>query len=444
MAQPECQRPVADSARDGDVSLDSDVESDPDHWEEEIDGEGDSDDNSSSDESDVPVTDVNEARVDGTECLPLLQLSLTAGRTTFYIDSECTAPTACTIEGCGRLPRIQYLDRHTSALPAICCLHCCYNSRNVDGGKVHTPECDALQLIHDDEAEPTAAEPAPGAHRKNDLSSAIWHEPWSWVTRRPDAAHSQGWSRHLTDTEQGITSKFPEVKGDGAMRMDDAEIDDTFKLTVRPFGADDVGRLRVNMTMMAVLNDFIFHAVNRLMYGSDELYGDPSPELAADVERSRGVLQVALRIQAGAAGLNLLERYGYQGPWGAHDPGTTTTDPFLALVEVDITPGPGIIEDTCARTYVGRTVIPTTDAQAHAAGLTIETARNLSSYLMLTAGEFVEAANAALTRPSPTTDAEKRRTLRRMHECISVQEGVMHYTALAAYAYHDAEGTQQF
>ena len=99
------------------------------------------------------------------ECLPLLKLRLTAGRTACYVRSDGTAPTACTIEGCGRLPRIQYVDRHTSALSAICCLHCCYNARNADGDKVHTPECDALQLIRDNVAEATAAEPTPGAHR---------------------------------------------------------------------------------------------------------------------------------------------------------------------------------------------------------------------------------------------------------------------------------------
>ena len=411
--------------------------------EDDLVGEAAAEGNGSSDVHEgTPVFGTAEVSPDGAVRLPLRKLGLRAFRKAFHIDSDCTAP-ACTIEGCGRPPRIRYSDWNVHEPSEVCCLRCFYNARNVDGDKVHTSECDALQL-QNGELESAATEPAPGARRTDVPSTAMWLEPWSWVVRRPAAALFPGRKRPLTETERGITSKFPEVKGDGAMFMEDAEVEDTFKLAVRPFDADDVDRLGVNMSMMAVLNDFLFHAVNRLMYGSDELHGDPSPELAEDVERSRGMLQVALHIQAGTAGQNLLERHGYQGPWGTHDPGTTVADPSLALIEAGITPGPSIIEDTCARTYVGRTVIPTTDAQAHAAGLTIETAGNLSSYLMLTAGEFVTAADAALTHPSPATEAEKRRTLRRMHECISVQEGVMHYTALAAYAYHDAEGTQHF
>ena len=66
VAQPERQPPDADPARDGNVSSESDAESDPDHWEENIDGEGDSDDNSGSDASDETSTsDVKAARVAG-------------------------------------------------------------------------------------------------------------------------------------------------------------------------------------------------------------------------------------------------------------------------------------------------------------------------------------------------------------------------------------------
>ena len=41
-----------------------------------------------------------------------------------------------------------------------------------------------------------------------------------------------------------------------------------------------------------------------------------SLELVAEVDRSKEMLQVALQIQAGTAGLHLLGRYGYRGPWG--------------------------------------------------------------------------------------------------------------------------------
>ena len=288
----------------------------------------------------------------------------------------------------------------------ICCLHCQYDARDVDGDKVHTYECGACRPTPNGGGKPPDTEPARGARQVNDLSAAIWNRPWSWVARRSGEAPPPGRNRHLTDTEQGTTSKFPEVKGDGAMFMEDAEINTAFTLTVRPFDADDVDRLGVNMTMVEVLNDFLFRVVNRLVQDGDDLHVNPSTELAADVERSQEMLQVALRIQAGTAGLILLERYGYQGPWGAHDSGTTTTDPVLALVEVGIMPGPPVIENPCARAYIGRTVHPVTDAQAHLIGFTSETAGNLSSYLLHTAGEFVAASDAALVCPSPATNAE--------------------------------------
>lgn len=62
-----------------------------------------------------------------------------------YVDPADLGPSVCTIEGCGRPPRIHFVDRRTSALQLICCLHCCYDVRNVDGDKVHTSGCDALQ-----------------------------------------------------------------------------------------------------------------------------------------------------------------------------------------------------------------------------------------------------------------------------------------------------------
>ena len=288
----------------------------------------------------------------------------------------------------------------------ICYLHCRYDAHDVDGDKVHISECDACQPTPNGGGKPPDTEPARGARQVNDLSAAIWNRPWSWVARRSGEAPPPGRNRHLTDTEQGTPSKFPEVKGDGAMFMEDAEINAAFTLAVRPFDADDADRLGLNMAMVKVLNDFIFRVVNRLVQDGDGLYVNPSSELAADVERSQEMLQVALQIQAGTAGLNLLERYGYQGPWGAHDPGMTATDPFLALVEVGIMPGPPVIENPCARAYIGRTVHPVTDAQAHLIGFTSETAGNLSSYLLHTAGEFVAASDAALVCPSPATNAE--------------------------------------
>jgi hypothetical protein len=67
------------------------------------------------------------------------------------------------------------------------------------------------------------------------------------------------------------------VKGDGAIFMEDAETDAAFTLAVRPFNADDVDRLGVNMTMVEVLNDFIFRMVNRLVQDGDELSTSTRP-----------------------------------------------------------------------------------------------------------------------------------------------------------------------
>ena len=401
------------------------------------------DSNSSSDGSEASLApDAGKAFPGCTGARPLRKLKLKwrpmVSRTPLRTDSSCTAPS-CAIKGCGRLPRIRYTDRRTKAVKDVCCLDCCYNVRDEEDVKVHTEECDTLQRKHDDEVD-AALEPAPGAHRENDITRALWSQPWWWTTR--PGSSPQWRNRHLTDTEQSTTSSFPIVTGDGAMRMEDAEISDAFKPTLRPFDLDDADDLGVHPMALEVLNDFVFYAVHRNVSGSDELYADPTPETRLEVERSCEMLQAVRLIQQGKAGLNLLKRYGYLGPWGAHDPGTTTTDPFLALIEVGIMPGPDVIEDTCARTYVGRTVVPTTDAQAHAAGLTIETAGNLSSYLLRKAEEFVSAADAALTCPSLKTNAEKRRTLRRLHECISVQQGIVHVTALSSYAYHDTDGVQ--
>ena len=80
-----------------------------------------------------------------------------------------------------------------------------------------TPLRDACQPTPNGGGKPSDIEPARGARQVNDLSSAIWNRPWSGVARRSGVVLSPGRNRHLTETEQGTTSKFPEVKGDGAM-----------------------------------------------------------------------------------------------------------------------------------------------------------------------------------------------------------------------------------
>ena len=65
-------------------------------------------------------------------------------------------------------------------------------------------------------------------------------------------------NRHLTEDEQGISAKYPEVKGDRAMFMDGVVDDAEFTLAVRPFNADDADRLGIDVPMVGVLNDFIF------------------------------------------------------------------------------------------------------------------------------------------------------------------------------------------
>ena len=98
---------------------------------------------------------------------PLRKLKL-AWQTQAYRASPCTGAhsTACAIKGCSRPPRVRYTDRRTKATTEVCCLDCCYNVRDEDDVKVHTTECDA------------ALEPAPGAHRENDITAAMWHRPW--------------------------------------------------------------------------------------------------------------------------------------------------------------------------------------------------------------------------------------------------------------------------
>ena len=196
-----------------------------------------------------------------------------AWRPEAYRTSLCTgsSPTAssCAIKGCGRLPRILYTDRRTKVRSAVCCLDCCYNVRDEEDVKVHTTECDE------------ALEPAPGAHRENDVTAAMWHRPWGWTAR--SGVSPQWKNRHLTETEQSTASSFPIVTGDGAMRMEDAEFVDAFKPAVRPFDLDDADDLGVHPTALQVLNDFVFYVVHRNVSSSDELYGDPTPETRLNV-----------------------------------------------------------------------------------------------------------------------------------------------------------------
>ena len=93
------------------------------------------------------------------------------------------------------------------------------------------------------------------------------------------------------------------------MRMEDAEISDAFTPALRPFNHDDADYLGVHPVALGVLNDFVFHAVNRNVNGSDELYSSPTSETRLDVERSCERLQAIRLIQQRKAGLNLLARY---------------------------------------------------------------------------------------------------------------------------------------
>ena len=279
LIQPEPRNAVAEPASDEDGAPDMGGDSGSVCREEQFDALSDLESNSSSDGSEASLApDAGKACPGGTGPRPLRKLKLTwrsrAFRTSLYTGSNCTA-SACTIEGCGRLPRIQYTDRSTKALTEVCCLHCCYNARDEDDVKVHTTECDTLQRKHDDEVD-AALEPAPGAHRENDITAAMWFRPWWWTTR--PGSSPQWRNRHLTETEQSTTSSFPIVTGDGAMRMEDTEFSDAFKLTLRPFDLDDADDLGVNPMAMEVLNDFVFYVVHRHVSSSDELYGDPTPE----------------------------------------------------------------------------------------------------------------------------------------------------------------------
>ena len=446
VVKPELRNAVVASVQDADCAPNKSAPFDPPRCEERTDTQSDSGGNSSSNGSEAPlVADATEANAGGAGIRPLRKLTgkwRGKSRMPLFTGSKCTA-TVCTTAGCDRRPHTQYMNRRTKALSEVCCVHCDYGLRDVDDVKMHTSECDKRQSEHDGEVD--TASKLTACARRTDDATAVWPQPSEWADRRP-CVPNRWQNRHLTDTEQSTTSSFPEVTGDGATNMEEAEIVGAFRLLLRPFDLDDIDRLRVHPTMVDALNDFLVHAVHRMVNASDALYDDQleTDEIELDIARCSEMLQVAIIIQKGKGGLNLLKRYGYEGPWADHDPGTSTTDPFLALLEVGVLPGPDIIEDTCAQLYIGRTVIPTTDAQAHAAGLTTETAENLSSYLRSRAEEFVRTADAALVHPSPETDAEKRRAFQQLHDCIAVQEGTLHYTALASYAYHDDDGTQHF
>jgi hypothetical protein len=59
------------------------------------------------------------------------------------------------------------------------------------------------------------------------------------------------------------------------MFMDGAVADADFTLAVRPFNADDVDRLGIDVPMVEVFNDFMFRVVNRLVQDTDKLYINP-------------------------------------------------------------------------------------------------------------------------------------------------------------------------
>ena len=207
---------------------------------------------------------------------------------------------------------------------------------------------------------------------------------------------------------------------------------------MRPFNADDVDRLGIGTPMMEVPNDFMFRVVNRLVQDTDELYVDPSFALVAEVARSNGVLQVTLKIQESTAGLHLLARYGYRGPWVAQDPGTITLNLYHALLQVGIEPGPPVVRNAAARAYIGRMITPVTEVQAHHLGITSETAANLSSiFILVNAEEFVAAADTCLVGSNPATEAEMQRTVGQLNMGISVQKGALSIDSQAHHVYHD-------
>ena len=56
-------------------------------------------------------------------------------------------PGPCRMKGCARPRRIRYrqgIGFPVGAVTWVCCLHCNYDTRDVDGVRVHTAECDAL------------------------------------------------------------------------------------------------------------------------------------------------------------------------------------------------------------------------------------------------------------------------------------------------------------
>jgi hypothetical protein len=249
-------------------------------------------------------------------------------------------------------------------------------------------------------------------------------------------------NRHLTEDEQGTSAKFPEVKGDGAVVEDIAEA--AWTQTVRPFDVDDADRLGIDTPALVVLNDFLNRVVNRLVQDTDESYGNLSPELDGEIARSKEMLQVSLEIQTGAAQLHTLPRYGYCGPWGAHNLGSfaQTNHPDHTLLQIDVESAPGFVENVAARAYVGRMVTPVAEAQAHCLGITEETAWNLSDFILHSAEAFLAAADNRLSDPNAATEEVMQRTVRQLNAGISVQDGALSIDSLAHYVYTDQEGNQ--
>ena len=120
LIQPELRNAVAEPASDEGGTPDMGGDSGSVCREEQFSALSDFEGNSSSDGSEASLApDAGKAGAGGTGARPLRKLKLTwrsrAFRRSLYTGSNCTA-SACTIEGCGRLPRIQYTERRTKAL----------------------------------------------------------------------------------------------------------------------------------------------------------------------------------------------------------------------------------------------------------------------------------------------------------------------------------------
>ena len=94
-------------------------------------------------------------------------------------------------------------------------------------------------------------------------------------------------NRHPTEDEQGISAKFPEVKGDGAMAAT-VPVSKWAHLhqMIKPPNADDADRLCISLASLTALTDFLRRSTIQFALASDARYDNPSPELDCEV-RSR-------------------------------------------------------------------------------------------------------------------------------------------------------------